>query len=202
MNAIILAGGQSRRMGRNKALLTFGGTTLVEWIARRLRPVASEIIVVAVDPSPYERLGLRAVADLIPGQGPLSGLHAGLLASREEANFLIACDMPFVNPQLAGHMAALLTKGGAATGGGAVVPRVKGRCEPLHAVYSRGCAEVIASQLAGGRNRMSDFLKMIPVRWLTEKEIRLFDDPGRVFMNVNTPDEFNSALLMSAPDPA
>src|ERR1043166_4342024 len=101
----ILAGGESRRFGSNKALADFEGETLVGRAARRLGPLTNDLFLVANDPAPYAFLGLVVHPDDRPGHGPLSGLHAALLRARHEWTFLVACDMPHASPAVAEAMA-------------------------------------------------------------------------------------------------
>src|SRR3954469_4803909 len=99
--AIILSGGKSSRMGTNKALLKINEKTNIKRITDTLKVLFNDIILVTNDPEDYQFLGVKMVSDHYPGQGPLAGVHAGLLASPHETNFVVACDMPFVSVGLA-----------------------------------------------------------------------------------------------------
>jgi molybdopterin-guanine dinucleotide biosynthesis protein A len=179
---LVLAGGQSRRMGRPKALLPVQGTTLVEWLVRRLEPSFQELLVAAGEPAQLPP-GLRSrfVADRRPGTGPLAGIEAGLAASKLPTLVAVACDMPHVTPAAAERMAA------AAIGHDAAVPRFGARPEPACAAYRRGALEAISAALDQGRRKASEVLGAIDVNWLDDLEPALFT-------NLNTPDEYRAFL--------
>ncbi len=191
MNVIVLAGGRSRRMGRDKASLTFLGLPLAVQVVERLRPCARRIIVVANDGAPYLPPGIEVVSDLYRGRGPLGGLHAGLAASDAELNLVAACDLPFADPSVALLLAACL--GGA----DAAVPVVRGRPQPLHAVYRRRCLAAVEEHLEAGHSSLVGLLERLEVRWVGEEELRALGDPELVFLNVNTPQDVQAALALA-----
>jgi FdhD protein len=181
---VILAGGESRRMGRDKAFLPFRGGTLVETVAARLRDACDGVLVVSRDPGRFETLGLRAVADALPERRSLVGIYTGLLHAGRPI-FACGCDMPFLCGPLIRHMAAL------ADGADVVMPRLKDY-EPLHAVYTPACLEPIRRVLAaGGRN--ADILAGVRAHILDEEELRRFDAALRSFVNLNTPEDYAAA---------
>lgn len=180
---VILAGGQSSRMGANKALLDFGGEPLISRVARQFTEWFQQVVVVTNTPDVYTFLGLPMVGDRIPGLGPLGGLEAGLTASRFENAFFAACDMPFLNLELISY---LLSQ---APGNGIVVPRVGGEYEPMHAVYTRACLPAITANLDARRLKLLSIFDMVTVRVVEESEIRPFGDPERLFFNCNTPED-------------
>jgi molybdopterin-guanine dinucleotide biosynthesis protein A len=179
---LVLAGGQSRRMGRPKALLPVQGTTLVEWLVRRLEPSFRELLVAAGEATQLPP-GLRRcfVADQRPGAGPLAGIEAGLAAARQPTLVALGCDMPHVTPALARRLAA------AASGHDAAVPRFGGRPEAACAAYRPGALDAISAALDDGRRKAADALATIDVNWLDGL------DPA-LFTNLNTPDEYRAFL--------
>ncbi len=182
---LVLAGGESRRMGRPKALLPVGGTTLVEWIVERLAPACEGLLVSARDPNAVPP-GLRRhfVGDLHVGAGPLAGVEAGLAATRHPIVVAVACDMPNVTPDLVRLLVAESARHDAA------VPRVGGRPEPACAAYRISAAGAIAAALGSGRLRAADALEELDVNWLDGLSPHLF-------RNINTPQDyqqFNDAL--------
>lgn len=189
MNAcgVILAGGQSTRMGHNKALLDFGGEPLIARLARQMQTWFAQTVVVTNTPDVYEFLQLPMAGDRTPGLGPLGGLEAGLTASRYEHAFFVACDMPFVNEGLVRHLLSL------APGHDIVVPQVDGEFEPMHAVYARTCLPAIAANLEARRLRLLSIFHDVRVRKVDETEIRPFGDPERLFFNCNTPEDLAMA---------
>lgn len=184
---VILAGGQSTRMGTNKALLEFEGEPLIQRLARRFRLWFTQVVVVSNTPELYEFLGLPMTGDRVPGLGPLGGLEAGLAASQHEQAFFCACDMPFVNEAFVRHLVGL------AAHHDIVVPRVSGEFEPMHAVYSRSLLPQVTASLESRRLRLISIFDGARVRVVEEPEIRPFGDPARLFFNCNTPEEFRQA---------
>lgn len=199
LSVLVLAGGRSERMGRDKAWIEFDGAPLIEHILRRLSPIAAEFLVSVADPGPFCALvgripvPLHTVVDHYPGAGPLAGLHAGLTAASQPLVFAVATDMPFVNPALVRRMADL------AAGFDAVIPRTPGDTdgpplpEPLHALYRRACLPAVTRQIEAGGRRMVAFLSEIRVRYMDPAEIAPLDPDYLSFINVNTPDEWLAA---------
>ena len=190
LTGAILAGGRSSRMGRDKAelMLTLPSGerfTMLQLVHRALEPVCDETLVVG-GPA---RAGVDAkrVADMFPDAGPLGGILSALLASSNERVFAVACDMPFVDTQAIEGLAAL------AGGHDAVVPRIKGRFETLHAIYKTDCAGAIRKVLDAGDRRIRSFFSLIDVRVVAEEEFARIDASGRSSVNVNYPEEFESA---------
>jgi molybdopterin-guanine dinucleotide biosynthesis protein A len=186
----ILAGGQSARMGINKGLLRLGGQRFVERLLQTLRPLCGEIAVVANDPASYADLGVEAWPDRLPGKGPLGGIHTALSRSRFPHTFCIACDMPLASP---GVIAYLCRE---APAWDAVVPRLRGGFEPLHAVYGRQVLPRIEAMLREDRLKVNGLFEVVRVRVVTEAEL-LFLDPALVgFTNINTPEDLARAAAL------
>lgn len=184
---VILAGGKSSRMGTNKALLDFEGEPLIGRLARRFGEWFEQVIIVTNTPEEYAFLGLPMVGDRIPGLGPLSGLEAGLTASRFDLAFFAACDMPFMAEGFVRHLISLAPEHDI------VVPQVAGEYEPMHAVYRRTCLASVTAKLEARRLRLLSIFEEVRLRVVTEAEIRPFGDPKRIFFNCNTPDELKRA---------
>ena len=189
LGSIILAGGQSRRMGQNKALLRLepGGPTLIERVLAAVAPFGP-IVLVTNTPETYAFLGLPMVPDAAGGQGPLAGLAAGLAATPAAYNFVLACDMPRLQPALLAAMA------GRPRDYDVLVPRWTApdgteQLETLHAIYSRACGPALAACLAAGQRRMISFYPAVRVRYLDEPELRAVDPQLQSFRNLNTPAE-------------
>jgi len=180
---VILAGGQSRRMGRDKAGLPAGDGTLVEHLAHRLGPVVDETIV-AGGSATLELAGVRRIDDRHPGLGPLAGMHAGFLAARHSLVWVVACDLPDVEPALGPLMRSL------ANDCEAVVPLLDGEPEGVCALYRRGLAPRIEALLIAGERSVRSLLARCAVRYLTALELRAVDPGLRSFRNVNTPAEY------------
>ena len=162
---VILAGGRSSRMGRNKALLMLDGETLIARLARRFSAWFRQVVIVTNTPEEYGFLGIPMVSDRIPGLGPLAGLEAGLQASRYEHAFFCVVDMPFVDESLVRFMVE------AAPGYDIVVPAPDGEYEPMHAVYGRGCLPSIARNLDARRLRLVSIFPEVRVREIGGAEL-------------------------------
>jgi molybdenum cofactor guanylyltransferase len=166
---LVLAGGESRRMGRPKAWLEVGETTLLRWMVERLGPAFSEVVVSFAEPEQLEELvPYRLVFDRKRASGPLAGIEAGLSAARQEVTFAIACDMPYVTRGVAEMAVA------AARGCDAAMPRVDGRAEPVCAAYRRSALPVITAALDGGHRRAADLAALLDVTWLEGLDPEIF----------------------------
>jgi len=202
ISAIILAGGESRRMGANKALLSLGGQPLIARTAVSLRLLADEIIVVTNTPETYHFLvsdfHATLTPDAFPTRSALVGLYSGLQAARGDLALAVACDMPFLNPALLRFMLSL-----AHTGYDVVAPQVDNQWEPLHAVYRPAtCAPVVERRLLAGDRRMISFYPEVKVRLVTAAEVAEFDPDRLSFVNVNTPEEWEQwRMFLSASKP-
>jgi len=191
---VILAGGLSRRMGRDKAALPAGDGTLIEHIARRLAPVVEETIVAGAS-GRHHLPGTTMVDDRYPGLGPLAGIHAGLLVARSPLVWVVGCDLPDVDPGLA----ALLC--GLAGEVDAVVPRLDSEPQGVCAVYDRGLAPRIERLLAAGERRLKMLLAASKVRYVTPDELRPVDPELRSFRNINTPADYRAWITTQSASP-
>jgi molybdopterin-guanine dinucleotide biosynthesis protein A len=187
VSALLLAGGRSRRMGANKALLSIRGRPIIEEEARVLASTFGEILLSTNAPEDYAFLGLRAVADRFPGCGPLAGIHAGLLGASNPRVLAVACDMPFLSAAVLRFLATVSPQADV------VVPRIGGEPEPLLAVYSRTCVRPIEESLSRGEFKITRFYESVRVHEVPEEELRAVDPAARSFVNVNTPEELEAA---------
>lgn len=200
---VILAGGRSRRMGRNKALLELGGRPMISIVADRLRSVVDHVIIAADDLELYRPYADVCVADLYPGAGTLAGIHAGLSAFKKGGGqhgslaLAVGCDMPFLNPDLLRWYLA------AAEGYDVVVLRhtSPGRqcqggewVEPLHAAYRLSCLPAITAALDSGKRRVISFFDSVRVRYVTTAEVARLAPEMRSFVNINTPEDWRTVL--------
>jgi len=187
ITGIILAGGKSHRLGRNKALLELGGRSLLARAGAKVQPLCREVIVVG-SPSRTDQLGgMRYVADIYPGHGALGGIHAGLRAACTEYSVVVACDMPFLNRDLLRYMI------GEVGGYDVVIPRLNGLTEPLHALYSRNCLGPIERLLARRGGRIISFFPQVRVRYIEEAEVDRLDPQHLSIFNINTAEDWRRA---------
>jgi len=193
-SAIVLAGGRSRRLGQDKALLDLGqGPLLVHTVALASQ-LCPDVVVVTDLPGRYRHLELevRWSCDRVPGAGPLAGLEAGLQAAQHDFALLLACDYPFLDPRLLGYMLARPRDYET------LVPLWEGRWHPLQAVYARSCLPVIQEALSKGERRMEAILSRLRLRAVTPQEIGLIDPRGLSLFNLNTPQDLARARSLLA----
>ena len=183
MTGIILSGGKNRRMGENKAFLKVQGERLIDRTVRIFKGIFEEVVVVTNDPLVYLDQDVMIVTDIVSGKGPLGGIYSGLFFSSFPCSFVAACDMPFLNRSFLEYMASR------ATGYDIVVPAPPDGLQPLHAVYSRRCLPAIRDLLEKKRLKITGFYPGHKLRTISPEILRSFDPEGRMFMNVNTPED-------------
>jgi len=183
LTGIVLAGGNSTRMGCDKASLPWNGSDMLNSVLYALAPACSRLIVVSNLPREIAIPEVTVVGDYYLSCGPLGGIHAGLSASSGDYNFVVACDMPYVNSQAVSFMAA------AAAGYDAAVPFIDGHFHPLHAVYHRHCLGVITKMLEQGRYRIADFYPEVKLRLVSAAELSQFEPDCGMLRNLNKPED-------------
>lgn len=184
MNGIVLAGGLSSRMGRDKASLPWGESDLLHAVLECLAPVCKRLIVVSNTERKISLPGVEVVADHYKLCGPLGGMQAGLTASEAEYNFFAACDMPYLNTEAVAYIAK------AAIGYDAAVPYIDGHYNPLHGVYRQTCLPYIDHLLAENNYRILNFYNQVNLLRITGEELQKFDPDLKTLSNVNTPEEY------------
>jgi len=194
VSGIVLAGGQSRRLGRDKAVEPVGGRPLICRVVERVAQVSDEVVVVVADQARGTALplpaGHRIALDLYPGKGSLAGIFSGLSSARAEWGIVVACDMPFLNLALLHYMLSLRQ------GADAVVPMLEGRPEPTHAIYAKGCLPYIERRLKADDLKIAGFFDEVRVKYVEEADITRFDPDHLSFFNVNTPGDLDRALAL------
>lgn len=191
----IIAGGQSRRMGRDKAFVELGGKALIERVIERSADLGqTETILITNKPTDFAHLSLPMYHDLLPGKGSLGGIYTALVQAQSPDVLALACDMPFVNTELLRYMLDQIR-----ADIDIVVPRVDGYPQGLHAIYKKICIEPIAEQLAADRLKIIRFYDRMRVRYLDETDYAAFDPQGRSFANINTPEELAKAKRLLSP---
>lgn len=190
LTVCIQAGGQSSRMGEDKALKNFLGRPLIQRVIERLSPIADEIIVTTNRPDDYSFLDLRLFPDLKPGRGALGGLYTAIASASSPLVAVIACDMPFASAKLIEAASRLLIEEEADV----VIPKSEEGYEPIHAVYRREtCLPAIEAAIDADMWKVIAWFPQVKVRVLTSDEIKRYDPAGLAFWNVNTPEEFLEA---------
>lgn len=188
VGAFVLAGGQSVRMGREKALLELGGMPMIVRTARLVERVAGHVTVVGT-PEKYEPLGLRAIRDDWPGAGPLGGIATALRASGSTWNLIVACDLPYLKKEWLEFLIERAWKSSA----DAVLPMNDKGAEPLCAMYGKSCEAPIWLALDRGVRKVTDGLTHVRVEYVERDEWKAFDSDGLLFKNMNSPGDYEEA---------
>jgi len=191
VTGVVLAGGLSSRLGRDKAQVDLAGKTLLQRALEPLRAICQQVLVVTSAEGLVSQTGaatgVQLIPDLEPGRGPLGGLYSGLLATASDQVFLVGCDMPFLKSALLESIVQ------AAAGRQAAVPRLDGVPQTLHAVYSQSCLPAIEKLMTSGRPGLRDLLPLVDVRYLESEEITRLDPQHLSFFNANTMAELDQA---------
>jgi molybdenum cofactor guanylyltransferase len=197
VTGVLLAGGKSLRMGKDKRHLVVGEQTLLHRGLTVLRSIFQEVLVViAQDSSPLD-IDARVIRDLVPDGGSLGGIYTGLMQARTPCIFVVGCDMPFLNQSVITH---IMTQRAAAD---IVMAKLAGRLHPMHALYGRRCLPAMEQMILARQLKIQDLVShaSIQVRYLTEADLHSIDPSWRSFHNVNTPEDFERACFLVAQTP-
>ncbi len=187
MTGIILSGGKNSRMGLNKAFLEINGVRLIDGILSVYRQLFSEIIIVTNEPLAYTEFpDTMIVTDIYKGKGSLGGIYSGLFYARHDYAFVAACDMPSLNIEFILFMMAQISKYEI------VVPELPEGFQALHAIYSRRCLPAIKRMILADKLKISGLYKDIRSLKITEDKIKPFNQDGRLFLNLNKPEDLHS----------
>ncbi|MEA3351895.1 MAG: molybdenum cofactor guanylyltransferase [Chloroflexota bacterium] len=190
LTIVIQAGGQSSRMGQDKALMLFLGYPLIERVLNRVLHLADEVMITTNHASGYRYLNIPLIPDEIPNRGALGGLYTALKAAQHPLVAVVACDMPFVNAEILSAARDILTN----TQADAVIPYTEAGLEPLHAVYRRAtCLPAVKAAIEAGKWRAISWHADVDIHILPPEELRKYDPRGITFENVNTPEELRQA---------
>ncbi len=193
MDAAILAGGRARRLGgQDKRALRVGPTTILERQLAALDGLVDRVFVVGALSADGGGAIPAIVPDRLPHAGALGGLYTALCEAAGSHVLVVACDLPFVTTALLARLISL-----ADSACDAVVPRSTDGLQPLCAVYARRLADEVRRRIESGRLKIQDLLGTIRVREVGPAEIATFDLEGRLFFNVNTPDDLAEAVRIS-----
>jgi molybdopterin-guanine dinucleotide biosynthesis protein A len=196
ISVVIQAGGESRRMGTDKGLVTFLEAPLVQRIYSRVVELADELIVTSNNPQAYAFLNLPVVSDRLPGRGALGGLYTALSAASHPLVAVVACDMPFVNAGILAQARDMLAADHSLA---AVIPRSDDGAEPFHAVYRRdACLPAVEQALNADRWRVDAWFSQVQLHFLTGDTLLALDPDRLAFWNVNTPQELLQAEHLAA----
>lgn len=163
MTGALLAGGQSRRMGFNKALIKIDGSTIIERSVRLFKDGFDEVMIIANDVAAYENLDTRIYTDIYKGAGSLGGIYTALFHSASDYAFIAACDMPLLDLPSIKRMLEQDRKSDA------LIPFINGKFHPLHGLYSKRCMKTIEAMIKEGNLKINDLLSKINTVKLTEE---------------------------------
>lgn len=199
ITGVILAGGQSSRMGQNKALMSLGGKRLVDRVVAVMREVFHDLLMVTNTPEVYADLGLSMVGDVWPEKGSLGGVYSAIYHVTTPYCLVVACDMPFLNAAVLRYLMTQMADYDV------IIPNVLDELQTLHAIYSKACLQPIERRLEANRLRIVGFFPDVRVHTVTASELRPYDPELLAFQNLNTPEEFQAAeqrLMRQTPPPS
>jgi molybdopterin-guanine dinucleotide biosynthesis protein A len=188
-----VAGGRSLRIGQDKALLAWGATTLLDHALDRLRPICADVRILSGPARRYEDRDVPVHPDVRDDAGSLGGVYTGLLALELSFGLFLGVDLPLVPVALLRRLLEL------APGHDAVVPVSRAGPEPLCAVYAKTCRRPIERRMESGDFKMTSFWPDVRVREVGLEELVVFGEPSQLFLNVNTPEEYERALRERVP---
>ena len=187
----ILAGGKSRRMGRDKAFVELAGAPMIQWVISAVAQCSARALIISNEPGKYSQFGLPVYPDVIPGMGPLSGLFTAFTVTGADRVMIAPCDSPFMSPDVIKFILNY-PDGGA----DAVIPFVDGREQGMLAVYSRGAVDRFEERIASASMMFDEFRLSLNRIFISENELRAVEPDLRTFLNVNTPSDFQSTATL------
>jgi molybdopterin-guanine dinucleotide biosynthesis protein A len=190
VSGFILAGGESSRMGRDKALLELEGVALIVRTARLVESAAERCAIVG-DTVRLEGLELLVIEDEFPGAGPLGGIATALRASQAEWNLIVACDLPYLTREWLEFLIGRAVRSNA----DAVLPMNERGAEPLCAVYRKRAEDAICGALDRGVRKVTEGLAEVRIEFIEPREWKGFDSDGLLFKNMNSPADYEEAKL-------
>jgi molybdenum cofactor guanylyltransferase len=194
MTSIIVAGGTSSRLGRNKAIQVVQGKSLIQRVVDRIAILSNEVIIATARGEAIpcsSKVRIRTVADIYSSKGPLGGIHSGLTASSSPQAIIVGCDTPFLSVSLLEYMTQICPAFDI------VVPRIKNEVEPLCAVYSKNCLGPIKELLERDERQIRVLFDMVKVKYVEEDEIDNFDPQHLSFFNINSQKDLELARKLA-----
>ena len=186
VSAALLAGGSSKRMGLDKQFFHISGVQMFEQILPTLSSIFDDVMVVTDSPELYKNMDVRTVSDIIPGSGPLSGIHTAIVESRSKYVYILACDMPVINVKYIDFMIDKLIRNPS----DACVTRKGNWIEPFHAFYSKTGLPTFEADFLESKGSIYYILKRINTLYIPESDARKFTPDWFLFCNLNTPEDY------------
>lgn len=188
VSVFVLAGGRSSRMGSDKALLPIGGMNLLQIAVAKAREVSPRTLIVGSQER-YARYG-DVIEDIIPGCGPLSGIHAALSTTQSELNLILSVDMPLISQDFLRWLTQTAASGDELV----IVAEAHGRAQPLCSVFRRAAIAQVENALRTGEYKVDRLFSVLPTRLVAETEWRAAGFLPDIFRNVNTPEEYEAVV--------
>jgi molybdenum cofactor guanylyltransferase len=185
MDALILAGGENKRIPVTKGFLKLNGRTIIESNIELLKGIFDRVIVSTNVPELYFSLGVSLVGDVSDARGPMTGIFSALIGQEVSEVFVTACDMPFINGILIKYMIDRWN-----SNWDAMVPIFESKPQPLHGIYAKKLVDKMEDSIASGNRSLREFLKKANVLYIGEEEVGSIDKEGRSFVNINTLEDF------------
>lgn len=189
ISGVVLAGGQSRRMGKDKRVLQWEGTKFLDKVCLIMADLFDEVLLVtATEDYPCGHLPVRSVPDAIPQKGSLGGLFTGIKEASHSSVFVVACDMPFLNYSVISRLCGLAESD-------VLVVKLSTGFQPLHGRYSKRCSFIMEQMIHDGNLRIQDLVKesSLSVQIVEESLFEDIDPHGYSFLNINTPSDYEFA---------
>ena len=186
LTVAIQAGGKSSRMGEDKSFVLLNGRPMIETVLEKVAGLGDETIIVTNKPADYEHLDFPMVGDVYPDHGSLGGIYTAVFHATHLHTLVVACDMPWLSPDLLKYMIALQGQADV------IVPRWQEFPEPLHAIYNKKCLAPMQTNLEAKHLKITRFFPNVTVRYVEKDEIIRFDENGRSFANINTPQDLHN----------
>lgn len=192
VSVAVLAGGQSKRMGQDKAFLEVGGQMVIERVLARVSPLTNDLFIGTNSPEKYEEFGLRMVSDIYPDKAALGGIYSAISAAIHSHVLVVACDMPFLSVKLLRYLINL------SADVDVVAPMIEPpQPETMHAIYSKNCLPAIKPRLLRNKLRVIGFFDEVSVRYVDRDEVSRLDPDFHSFINVNTPEEWQKIKTLA-----
>jgi len=192
MTGAVLAGGQSRRMGANKAFIEVDGVPIIESVLAVLGEIFDKQLIIADSVNLFKGLGAEVIPDFYKGAGSLGGIYTALLNSGSELTFVTACDMPDINKEAVKRLIST-----PADDSLVIIPFIGKRLHPMHALYDKRCLEPMEEMIKAGNLRITAFLERVKVKRLTEVDFKGLEIEASV-ANINTRQELNQRWRRTA----
>jgi molybdopterin-guanine dinucleotide biosynthesis protein A len=190
VKALILAGGENKRLPVMKGFLEIKGRRIIESNVELLKEIFDCVIISTNNPECYFYLGVPMVGDIVKYRGPMTGLLSALITLEAPEIFVTACDMPFIKPELIRYIVDRWEKRW-----DAVIPIFDGKPQPLLGIYSKKLVPKMEDSIRKGMRGLREFLKKIEVLYISEDEVRAIDPEGRSFVNINTVEDYERERL-------